>query len=339
MLTYLFLSLAQGLFLMLVSPLVVGYERFLIGRLQGRPRPVRFLLQPYVDLAKLMRIRPGRPRRASWFYRFAPGMIWGVAVFLIFTVPVLWQPLENGDGSNGEYVQPVLLFVIDMVLMVYLLGLKRFIVSLAGMDSGTAFGGLGGAREMFLNFVTEVNLFLLLTALALRWNSQSYPLLLSTLFQQHALMNWKLFTQPELVVLILSLGILILYEIERVPVGQPATHLELTMHRKAAELGWQGRDLAWIHLAEMLKMTFLLALFIGLFMPGLWPFPSQGRPSLIWQPWIFMGKLGFVMTILAVLTSTRAKLRLTKLPSLAFFAGALSLLSIVYMIATHMYTP
>ena len=323
----------QGILIILISPLVIGLERFLVARLQGRPRAMRFLLQPYVDLVKLLRIKPVRPVHASWFFGLAPTLLWGVMVFLAFTVPILWTQTSEANPM----IEPVLLLVIDMILLAYLLSLHRFILSLAGMDGQMAFGGLGGAREMFLNFVTEINFFLLLAALALRWQKEAHPLLLSTLFQHHATLNWGLFTSPELVVLILVLGILILYEIERIPVGQPATHLELTMSDKAVTLAWRGRDLAWVEFAEMIKVTFLLTLFIALFMPGPWPFPRSIFLPAALQLVLYLAKMTCIIAIIAALSSTRAKLRLTKLSSLAFFAGALSLLSIVYMITTHIY--
>jgi len=310
----------QGILLFSISPLLAGFESWIAARLQGRPRSLRYVVQPYRDLKNLFTIDPVRPKTASWLFIATPPMLFVISFLLLFTLP--WGILPP-------------LLAMDLILLAYLLGLHRFLLSLAGLDGATPFGALGGGRAMFMNFVIEVNFFLFVIALLL---PQPAPLAspLSEIIHQHAAWNWGIFSEPALLLLAVVLGMLILYELERIPVGDPTSHLELTMGEKAITLAWQGRDLAWIKLAEMMKLTFFIALFIDLFLPGVWPLPSHAPHPTLWAAFLFFPKLFLVTFIMTSISTTRAKLRLTRISGPAFFAGALSLLSIVFTITKGM---
>ncbi len=197
---------------------------------------------------------------------------------------------------------------------------------------------------MFLNFVTEINFFLWLVALILYWWSQNpnpNVIYLDAIIQAHGQLEWQLLTQPPLLLLSIVLGLLILYELERIPVGDPASHLELTMAEKGIALAWQGRDLALVKGAEMLRLGFFMALFALLFLPVSVGGAAGGGPRDWLFPLVnyllFLVKVIFVTGVMTVIASTQAKLRLGWVVGPAFFAGALSLLSIVLTISFHLY--
>lgn len=311
------IPLLSSLMLMALSPLLLGLELAFVAWMQGRPRSWRFLFQPYRDLWKLARITPIRPDQASWLFAAVPALLAGVSVLLLLALPV---------------AGPRAFLSMSPILLIYLLALHRFLLSLGGVDGDAPFGGLGGARTMFLNFVTEINFFLWLVALILYWWSQKpnpNVIYLDAIIQAHGQLEWQLLTQSPLLLLSIVLGLLILYELERIPVGDPASHLELTMAEKGIALAWQGRDLALVKGAEMLRLGFFMALFALLFLPG-------SGPGLLGYSFLLL-KILVVMVSMTVVTNTRSKLRLTRMAAPAFFAGALSLLSIVLTISFHLY--
>ena len=315
-------SLLYGLTLIAISPIALGLEQWATARLQGRTRPWRFILQPYRDIQKLWGIASNRPETASIFFALTPPLLLSITIVLIFTIPwSVGQPLLSPDP----------------ILLVYLLGLYRFLSSLASLDGATPFAGMGSARTMFLNFITEINFFLWVAALILYWQSQQKQIDIAHLVQAHSELNWQIFQRPELLLLAIVLGILILYEMERPPVGDPSSHLELAMGEKALSLAWQGRDLAILKMAEMIRLTFLVGLFVDLFLPGSWPLLNGWSPTIYFLQGLFLLKLLLAILVMILVTSARAKLRLGRVAGPAFFAGALSLLSIVFTITVHLY--
>ena len=317
--------LLQGLLLMAISPLIFGIEQWLAAWMQGRTRAFRFLLQPYRDLWKLANITPARPQTASWFFAAVPMMVLAISVCLMFSLPI-------GNGFS--------LLAMDPILLVYLLALHRFLLSLAGLDGEQPFGGLGAARTMYFNFISEINFFLFIIAMTLFWQAsqpESTRSGLSAWIAAHQTLGWGIALQPQLLLLGIVLGILILYELERIPVGDPATHLELSMGEKGVTLAWQGRDLALVKLAEHLRLGFFLILFGDLFLPGGWPVPVAWLQTPLFSWLLFPVKLLIAILGMAIITNPRAKLRLGRVAGPAFFAGALSLLSIVFTISFHLY--
>ena len=315
------ISFLLGLILMALSPFFWSVEQWIMAFFQGRRRSVRFLLVPYLDLWKLIRIQPTRPATSSWLFAFTPPLLLVINAILIFALP-------------GGTIRPLL--ILDPILLVYLLALHRFLFSLAGLDGGTPFGGLGGARTMYLNFVSEINFLLWIVALTLFWQPRGTNTDLASLVHAHLSLGWRLLLQPALILLGIVLAILILYELERIPLGDPSSHLELTMNEKAMTLGWQGRDLAWIKFSDMLRLSFFIILFVDLFLPA---WGSHDSTVANMDVLLLLLKALLAILIMGVFTSTRAKLRQTRLAGPAFFAGALSLLSIVVTISFHLYLP
>ena len=142
----------QGVFLLLAAPALAGWIIWFKARMQGRRRSWTYIFQPYLNLMMLFRTPAVRPLTASWVFRATPWILFASYAWLMFIIPVFTKPL----------------LAIDFIVVIYALGLGRFAISLAGWDAGNAFGGLGGSREMFLHFLTEIGLILFFAALALR---------------------------------------------------------------------------------------------------------------------------------------------------------------------------
>lgn len=308
------IGLFQGLVLIAMAPLTVGILRWVKARLQGRRAP--WVFQPYFDLAKLLAKPAVRPQSASFISALAPYVLIVSYGLLVFMVPV---------------AAPHSLLRGDLILLVYVLGLARFTMSLAGLDTGAALAGLGSSREMFLYFLTEIGLALVIVALALLWRTTDIAFVLNK--------HWGLgvrgfLSEPELIPLGLSLLLLVLFEAERLPVDNPATHLELTMSQRAITLGFAGRDLALIEWAEAIKLMVLVTLTSHLFVPL--PFPQVLSPigdNLISFVTAWLGyfmRAGILLLILAVWESTQPKVRLRNTPRLALTAITLSTIAILY---------
>lgn len=306
------LGFLQGLLLIVAAPGIVGLLRLFKARLQQREGAG--VLQPYRDLHKLLHRPAVRSQATSWVSTLTPYLLFSAYGLLVFMVPVF----------HHETLVPG-----DLLVVIYVLGFARFTLSLAGMDSGAPFGGLGSSREMFLHFLTEVGLLLVVVTLMLHWDT----IILSRVFEEH----WNLgaagfLTSPELLLLALSLALLVLFESERIPIDNPATHLELTMAHKAVLLDYAGHDLALIEWAEMVKLTFLLTLLGNLFLP----FPSLIGPTevlpIVMHLGAYAGKMALFVLLLALWELGRPKLRLRSVVGPGFAALLLSLGAIIYTI-------
>lgn len=244
------LSLLQGLLFIALAPLITGALTWGKARRQGRRRPVKVMLQPYFDLVKLMRTPAVRPQTASWLLTLTPYALFAGYGLLAFTLPLFTAPL----------------LTIDVLVLIYLLAATRFILSLAGWDAGASFGNLGGSREMYMQFLTELTLTMTFIGLALRWGQLDLTVILE---KQGHLFFMEASQQMQnlgLLFLLPAMAIAVFLEAGRIPVDNPATHLELTMANKAVLLEFAGRDLALLEAAEAIKLTFLLVLFAQLFL-------------------------------------------------------------------------
>lgn len=308
------LSLAQGLVLIALAPALAGLLRWLEARLQLRQGPP--ILQPYRDLAKLLAKPAVRPVGASFVSAIAPYVLFAVYSTLVFMLPVVSSsPLLPGD----------------LILVIYLLGLARFVLSLAGLDVGAGFGSLGAGREMFLHFLTEIGLALLMVALAICWRSVD----LTAVFEHHrALAFLEFIAKPQLVLLGVAMFFLFLFEAERIPIDNPATHLELTMAQRAITLEFAGRDLALIEWAEMTKLLALLTMAGHLFVP-LPEFFSPLAGATYSLSTAILGyalRIGLLVLGLAMAEAYQPKQRLRNVPRLALIAIAFSVMAILYVL-------
>lgn len=307
-------GLFQGLVLIAGAPLLIGLLHWGEARLQRRQGPGIF--QPYRDLVKLLAKPAVRPTGVSIVFRCTPYVLFATYGVLAFMVPVISRDtLLRGD----------------FIMMIYVLGLARFTLSLAGLDTGASFGGLGASREMFLHFLTEIGLALLVVALAILWNTTNMASIMSTHWQ---LGLSRFMSEPELVVLGLAFFLLVLFEAERLPVDNPATHLELTMSQRAVTLEFAGRDLALVEWAEAIKLAVLITLAGHLFVPLpllLYLSPLAGGPFAFELSALgYVLRVGLLLLGLTLWESSQPKRRLRNVPRVALISVALSATAILY---------
>ena len=305
----LFTAAAQLALLLIVAPLVSGFIKMLKARLQIRQGPG--LLQPYRDLSKLLRKGMVIPDTASWLFAATPYVL-----FLSTLLAGLMVPMVVADTPLGLFG--------GVLAVVYLLGLGRFFLALGGLDTGTSFGGLGASREMALSALAEPTLMLAVFTVAIGAGSTS----LSEMTRAAIGQQWR-FLAPSQMLAFAALFLVLIAETGRIPVDNPATHLELTMIHEAMILEYSGPYLALIEWAASLKQLVLMTLLINVF----WPF---GLPAA-WSPagvatglaWLLL-KLVVLSCAIVLVETTNAKMRLFRVPELmavAFTLGALALVS------------
>ena len=297
---------AQTALLALVAPAVVGYVRLAKARLQGRRGAG--MLQPYRELRKTFGKGMVIADTASWIFHLAPFAIVGATIAAASLVPVVsvTQPADQlGD-----------LFVLTALLM-----LGTFFLALGGLDPGTAFGGMGSSREMTVAALTEPTLAVAILALALTTGSTSLGVIAGSVLKMPAYA-----IGPGHALAFAAFLIAMIAETGRLPVDNPATHLELTMIHEAMILEYSGPYLAWIEWAAAVRLTLLLTLAANLFVP--WGMAATLAPAAIVIGLVaIVIKLGVLGLLLAVLETRVAKLRLFRVPELLALSFTLALLA------------
>ena len=304
-----FAILLQTLLLLALAPFISGCIRNWKAKLQTRRGPP--VWQPYLDLAKFLRKDMVISEHASWIFRAMPYIL-----FISTLLAGLMVPMVSASA-------PLSLFG-GALAFVGLLALGRFFLALAGLDPASAFGGMGSSREMTIAAVAEPALMLAIFTVAIAAGSTN----LSQMLLAAQGPTWKLLN-PAHVLAFAALFIVLLAETGRLPVDNPATHLELTMIHEAMILEYSGRYLALIEWSASLKQLILMALLVNIFFPVGIAYnlsaPSLGL-SLLW----FTAKLLAVAAAVVVVETTNAKLRLFRVPDLlsaAFILATLALLS------------
>ena len=302
-------TLLQLALLLAVSPLISGCIKTLKARLQTRRGPG--VLQPYRDLHKLLRKGMVIPDTASWLFRATPYM-----VFLTAMVAGLMIPMVSAEAPLGLFG--------GVLAVVYLLGLGRFVLALGGLDTGSAFGGLGSSREMTIAALAEPAMMLAIFTVAIGAGSTSLSEVAKTAIGQ----QWR-FLAPSQMLAAAALFLVLIAETGRIPVDNPATHLELTMIHEAMILEYSGPYLALIEWGAAIKQLLLMTLLINSFFPfGLQAGWSAGgvATGLAYLLLKLMALAGAIVLV----ETTNAKLRLFRVPELlaiAFTLGALALIS------------
>ncbi|MCB1740126.1 MAG: NADH-quinone oxidoreductase subunit H [Gammaproteobacteria bacterium] len=241
--------LAQGaqMFLVLgIAPLVTGLTRLTKARLMRRRGPP--LLQGYRDLARLLRKEAVLADNASWLFRAAPYAIFSLTWVACALVPTFATGLMFNWAA-------------DVIALVAILGAARALLALAGMDVGTSFGGIGSSREMMIASLAEPAMLLVVLTMALAAGSTRLPEVAGFFLEQ------PLAIRVSLALALAALCIVALAENARIPVDNPATHLELTMVHEAMVLEYSGRHLAMVEAASQLKLVLYLSLIACLFFP------------------------------------------------------------------------
>ena len=300
-------TLVQLLLLLAIAPLLSGFIKKLKARLQTRRGPG--LLQPYHDLYKLLRKGMVIPRTASWLFTATPYFVFVTAILAGLMIPMV-----SAEAPLGLFG--------GVLAVVYLLGLGRFLTALGGLDTGSSFGGLGSSREMTISALAEPAMMLAIFTVAIGASSTSLSEIAKAAVEQ----QWR-FLAPSQMLAFAALFVVLIAETGRIPVDNPATHLELTMIHEAMILEYSGQYLALIEWGGAIKQLLLMTLLINCF----WPF---GLPTG-WSITGVLTGLGFLLLKLIVLScaialveTTNAKMRLFRVPEMlavAFTLGALAL--------------
>jgi formate hydrogenlyase subunit 4 len=299
------LQLLQMLLVLALAPGLTGLVRKVKARLLRRCGPS--IVQPYRDLARLLRKEAVLAENASWLFRVAPYLIFAAIWVAAALVPTFATGLLFSWSG-------------DIIAIIALLGSARFFLALAGMDIGTSFGGLGSSREMMIASLAEPAMLMIVFSLALIAGSTS----LSTIAEFMA--SSAVGLRVSLGLALIALVIVALAENARIPVDNPATHLELTMVHEAMLLEYSGRHLALIELAAFLKLLLYLSLIACLFLPVGLASIDGGAAVLLWGIVAYLLKLGIGGTLLGFFEVSIAKMRVFRVPQ---FLGAALMLGLL----------
>jgi formate hydrogenlyase subunit 4 len=301
-------SLANLLVVLAAAPLVTGIIRKTKARFQHRRGAT--VIQPYYDLVKLLRKEVVVSSVSSWLFRFTPYIVLGSTLVIVLIVPTVFAPAP-------------LHWMGDIITVVYLFALGRFFLALAGLDAASAFGGLGSSREMSIASIVEPAMMLAIFTVSVTAGSTN----LSVVSEKLTSTPWSALHPAHLLALS-GLFIVTIAETGRIPVDNPATHLELTMIHEAMILEYSGRYLAYIEWASQVKLVVFFALLANLFFPvGV---ATEWSPlGLAIGTAAFSAKIIMLAVIVAVVESMNAKLRLFRVPELLLVAFVLSLLALI----------
>jgi formate hydrogenlyase subunit 4 len=291
-----------------LPPLLNGIVRKAKARLQNRKGPP--LSQSYSDLLKLFRKEALVSANASWIFRVTPYVVFATTLLVAVLMP-MFSP------------HPPLGWMSDFILLVYLLGLGRFFLALSALDTASSFGGLGSSREMTIASLVEPAMILSIFATAASAGTMNLNAIASSVTPSiTSVLN------PSQILAFAGLFIVMLAETGRIPVDNPATHLELTMIHEAMILEYSGRHLALIEWASQIKLLIFFSLLGNLFIPM-----GVGNDvtllGFLAGMAIYLIKVAGLAVVVALVESTNAKLRLFRVPDLLMVAFTLSLLSLV----------
>lgn len=297
----------QSILTIAAAPGLIGLVRWIKARLQGRRGSSPW--QPYRDLRKLFSKEVIVSANASWLFRFTPYLLFGSMIVISLLVPLIAAPLPF-DALG------------DLVVVVYLLLLGTFFLSLAGLDPGTAFGGMGASREMTIAALAEPALALAIFGLGVGAGSTNLGQIVArTLEDPGSTLS------PGHLLAFASLFIVMLAETGRLPVDNPATHLELTMIHEAMILEYSGRYLALIEWSAAMKLFIFFSLLANLFVP--WGVAVTITPGAVLAAIVYLlVKVGVLAAALAALETTLPKLRLFRVPELLSVAFLFALLAV-----------
>jgi formate hydrogenlyase subunit 4 len=296
----------QLLLVLAAAPVLVGVMRQVRARLEGRAGAG--VGQPWRDLRKQLGKESMRPAGSSWVFSLAPQVLLATTLVIAAVAPFvsIVSPLDG---------------VADLFAVVALLLLGTVALALAGLDTGSAFGGMGASREITIAAIAEPTILLAGFALAARVGSSNLAAIVDG--RLHAPTQAA---SPASLMAAVALAVVIVAETGRLPVDNPSTHLELTMIHEAMVLEYSGRDLAQVEYASALRLTVLLGLWANLFIP--WGVATSDSPfALVLAVIVFTAKVVVLGVGLAAAEVFMAKLRLFRVPELlagSFLFGVLA---------------
>jgi formate hydrogenlyase subunit 4 len=301
------IAIVQTLLFVALAPLLAGWLKCCKCRLQNRKSPSLF--QPYRDLIKLTKKQPVVAAQASWLFTISPYMIFSATVLAATVVPLIAVDLPTSASA-------------DVIVMVGFFAFARFFLALAGLDVGTAFGGMGSSREMTISSLAEPAMLMAIFTLTMTASTTNLSLAIDHVVQE------GLVLRPSFVFALFALILVAIAETGRVPVDNPATHLELTMIHEAMILEYSGRHLALIEWASQLKLMLYGVLIANIFFP--WGIAeSFTLPALAYGLLAIIGKLAVLSLLLAISETLLSKMRLFRIQEYLGFAYLLGLLGML----------
>jgi formate hydrogenlyase subunit 4 len=290
------------------APLLVGVMRQVRALMEGRAGAG--VLQPWRDLRKLLRKEPISPHGTGWVFRAAPLVLAGTALVVAAVAPLVTvrSPLDG---------------IADLFAVVALLALGSVALALGGLDTGTAFGGMGASREVTVLALVEPTILLSIFALSVRAGSTNLGAIVTSMAEDPLAV-----LSPVSLLAAAALAIVTIAETGRIPVDNPSTHLELTMIHEAMVLEYAGPDLALIEWASAIRLSALLGLLATLFAPWGIATAGAGPAGLAVAAVTLVAKVGALGVLLAAGEVFMAKLRLFRVPELLAGSFLMALLAV-----------
>jgi len=304
----------QMFLVLLLAPFLTGFVRKVKARLLRRQGPP--VLQPYRDLLRLLRKEAVVAVNASWLFRAVPYLIFAATWVAAALVPTFATGLLYSWSA-------------DFIAIVALLGSARFFLALAGMDVGTSFGGIGSSREVMIASLAEPAMIMIIFVLALIAGTTQLSNIAAFMLSGAAGLR------VSLGLALIALILVAIAENARIPVDNPATHLELTMVHEAMVLEYSGRHLAMIEFTASLKLLVYVSLIGCVFAP--WGLASAGSS---WEAYA-LGAAAYVAKLLmggfalAVFEISIAKMRVFRVPNLLGAALMLGLLGTLLLFVSR----
>jgi len=298
-------QLVQLALVLALAPLLTGFVRRLKAHMLRRQGPP--LLQPYRDLLRLLRKEVVLAHSASWLFRVTPYLVFATTWVAAALVPTFAVGLVFSNAA-------------DMIAIVALLGSARFLLALAGLDVGTSFGGIGSSREMMIASLAEPAMLLVVFTVALLAGSTQLSSIAA--FMQGPGVGLRV----SLALALVALVMVAIAENARIPVDNPATHLELTMVHEAMILEYSGRHLAVIELASFVKLLLYVSVIACVFLPWGVAVSGQGFAAYLTGFAAYLVKLAAGGFLLAVFETAIAKMRVFRVSD---FLGAALMLGLL----------
>jgi formate hydrogenlyase subunit 4 len=290
----------------MLAPLVngiIGKIKAFSQKRQGPP-----FLQFYYDLYKMFRKQPVVSEVSTWIFKVTPIIVFATALSAGMLAPVVTSFMpKNFPG--------------DIIFMVYLLALGRFFMMAGALDTGSPFGGMGSSREALISALAEPAFLISFITVALIAGTTS----VSGMMLKMQTENTPLL-QPVYVMLFLSIILVILMDTSRIPIDDPATHLELTMVHEAMILEYSGRNLAFMELGAAIKQLLLITVLVNLFLPHQMFFGNAPVLFVVVNLAMYILKVIFIAVILGLIEVSTVKFRFFSVPNIAALSIILSFL-------------
>ncbi|GAB1233026.1 NADH-quinone oxidoreductase subunit H [Ferrigenium sp. UT4] len=301
------LALVQTLIFVAAAPLMAGWVQRLKCHMQNRAAPV--VWQPYRDLAKLLQKDMVLAENASWLFRATPYIVFGITLLGAAAVPLVVVHLPTAA-------------IADLIVLVGFFALARFFTALAALDIGTAFGGMGASREMTVAALAEPAMLMVVFTLSMTAGTTN----LSAVTEY--VLNAGLVLRPSFLFALFALAMVAVAESGRIPVDNPATHLELTMLHEAMILEYGGRHLALIEWASQIKLMIYAVLIVDFFFP--WGIARHfSAEAMALGAVAVTAKVMLLAVVLVAWETVLAKMRLFRVPQFLGFAFLMGLLGML----------